>query len=159
MKHKSTRAGVKVKAYFSTVGDQTRREVLGNEHVDSLMESRTNFDEPWFQYVTNINWGGTWARGILSKQQLSLVNLAMLAGAGQMIEFERHFRIALVTNKVPLVQLRELLLHIGQYCGIPTGAEIFLIARRVMKNEGMDPGAMEPLDTSALYGNADQQDR
>lgn len=148
-----------MKAYFSTVGDQTRREVLGNEHVDSLMESRTNFDEPWFQYVTNINWGGTWARGILSKQQLSLVNLAMLAGAGQMIEFERHFRIALVTNKVPLVQLRELLLHIGQYCGIPTGAEIFLIARRVMNNEGMDPGAMEPLDTSALYGNADQQDR
>ncbi len=145
-----------MKAYFSAIGDKTRRAVLGDEHVDSLMNSRTNFDEPWFQYVTNINWGGTWARGILSRQQLSLINLAMLAGAGQMIEFERHFRIALVTNKVPLTQLRELLLHIGQYCGIPTGAEIFLIARRVMEKEGVDPSDMEPLDTSPLYGNAEQ---
>lgn len=148
-----------MKAYFSAVGDQTRRAVLGDEHVDALMDTRTNFDEPWFQYVTNTSWGGTWARGILSKQQLSLVNLAMLAGAGQMVEFERHFRIALVTHQVPLTQLRELLLHIGQYCGIPTGAEVFLIARRVMERENVDLTNMEALDTSSLYEKADQHVR
>lgn len=146
-----------MKAYYSKLGDETRRAVLGDEHVDSLMNSKTNFDDPWFQYVTNINWGGTWARGILSRQQLSLVNLAMLAGAGQMIEFERHFRIALVTNQVPLIQLRELLLHIGHYCGIPTGAEVFKIARQVMEREGIDPKNVETLDTSTLYMNSGKE--
>jgi 4-carboxymuconolactone decarboxylase len=136
---------------LSKVGDRTRREILGDEHVNSLMDNATAFDAPWFQYVTNINWAGTWARGVLSKQQLSLINLAMLAGAGQMIEFERHFRIALKTTKVPLEQLRELLLHIGQYCGIPTGAEVFAIARRVMAAENIDVAGMEPVDTDALY--------
>lgn len=136
---------------LSERGDRTRREILGNEHVDSLMDKATAFDSPWFQYVTNINWAGTWSRGVLSKQQLSLINLAMLAGAGQMIEFERHFRIALKTTKVPLEQLRELLLHIGQYCGIPTGAEIFVIARRVMASEGIDVSQLAPLDTDTLY--------
>lgn len=146
-----------MKPHFSPLGDATRRSILGDEHVDSLMNRATEFDRAWHQYVTNINWGGTWARGILSQQQLSLINLAMLAGAGQMIEFERHFRIALKTTQVPLEQLRELLLHIGQYCGIPTGAEVFLIARRVMEKEGVDASGMKPLDTSGLYGNAPEK--
>jgi alkylhydroperoxidase/carboxymuconolactone decarboxylase family protein YurZ len=141
------------KPSLSPLGDATRRKILGDEHVDSLMDKASEFDYAWHQYVTNINWGGTWSRGILPQQQLSLINLAMLAGAGQMTEFERHFRIALKTTRVPLEQLRELLLHIGQYCGIPTGAEIFLIARRVMEQEGIDRNQLAPLDTSGLYAS------
>ena len=67
----------------------------------------TEFDRAWQMYVTNINWAGTWSRNIIPPQQLSLINLAMLAASGQMHEFEHHFRNALLRTNVPLEQLRS----------------------------------------------------
>ncbi len=138
-------------ADFNDDGTATRRAVAGDEWVEKNFSEMSEFDRPWQMYVTNVNWAGTWSRDILSKQQLSLINLAMLGGAGHMHEFEVHFRNAIVRTKVPLEQLRELLIHIGMYCGIPTGTDVFRIARRVLKEQGVDPNAIAPLDTSHLY--------
>ncbi|MGH8429045.1 MAG: carboxymuconolactone decarboxylase family protein, partial [Solimonas sp.] len=125
--------------------------ILGDEWVDANSQNVTEFDRAWQMYVTNINWAGTWSRNIIPPQQLSLINLAMLAASGQMKEFEHHFRNALLRTKVPLEQLRELFLHISQYCGIPTGTDMFRIARRVLAEEKIDVSGMEQLDTSYLY--------
>lgn len=138
-------------ADFNEKGMETRRNIAGSEWIDTNFQNMSEFDRPWQMYVTNINWAGTWSRGIIPQQQLSLINLAMLAASNQMHEFEVHFRNALLRTHVPLEQLRELLLHIAQYCGIPTGTAIFTIARRVMKELDVDPNAIEPLDTSSLY--------
>ncbi|MEP9348583.1 carboxymuconolactone decarboxylase family protein [Xanthobacter sp. KR7-225] len=140
-----------MKSLLSERGTKTRRDVLGAEWVDRNLGSTTEFDRAWQMYVTNINWAGTWSRNIIPQQQLSLINLAMLAASGQMKEFEHHFRNALVRTKVPLPQLRELLLHVAQYCGIPTGTDMFRIARHVFAEEGIDLSTLEPLDTAYLY--------
>jgi 4-carboxymuconolactone decarboxylase len=140
-----------MKPLMSAVGAKTRREILGDQWVDSNSQNATEFDRAWQMYVTNINWAGTWSRNIIPPQQLSLVNLAMLAASGQMHEFELHFRVALLRTKVPLEQLRELLLHVAQYCGIATGTSMFRIARRVLAEEQIDISAIEPLDTNCLY--------
>jgi hypothetical protein len=63
-------------------------------------------------------------------------------------EFEHHFRNALLRTKVPLVQMREIMLHISQYCGMATGGEIWKIARRVLKEENIDLSELPPLDSS-----------
>lgn len=139
---------------LSPRGMRTRRAILGDEWVDANLGNVTEFDRAWQMYVTNINWAGTWARGIIPARSLSLVNLAMLAASGQMHEFEHHFRNALLRTGVPLEQLRELLLHVAQYCGIPTGTDMFRIARRVLAEEGIDLDALAPLDTSYLYSLA-----
>lgn len=136
---------------LSRRGMETRRAVLGDDWVDANLGKVTEFDRAWQMYVTNINWAGTWARGIIPHQSLSLVNLAMLAASGQMHEFEHHFRNALLRTKVPVEQLRELLLHVAQYCGIPTGTDMFRTARRVMQEERIDIGSLAPLDTDYLY--------
>jgi alkylhydroperoxidase/carboxymuconolactone decarboxylase family protein YurZ len=99
-------------------------------------------------FVTNQIFGRTWSRGILSHQQLSLLNLGMLAGKSCMEEFELHFRVALKVTGVPLIQLREALLHIGMYCGIPTARECFIIARRVLKEESIDPSVLDNDETA-----------
>ena len=70
---------------------------------------------------------------------------------GHFEEFELHFRNALLRTKVPLEQLRELMLHISQYCGQPTGAAIWKISRRVLKEEKIDLSQLKPLDVSQLY--------
>lgn len=136
---------------FSEIGMKTRREVAGEDWVDTNMKNMTEFDRPWQMYVTNINWAGTWSRGIISRQEYSLINLAMLAANGNLGEFEHHIHNAITRNKVPVEKIRELLLHIAQYCGIARGTEIFIIARKVLKELNIDGNSLKPLDTTSLY--------
>lgn len=136
---------------FDAAGVSTRRTVLGDHHVDSLKGQTTRFDRAWNMYVTNVSWAGTWTRGVIDKPTLSLISLAMLAGAGQMEEFERHVRNALLRTGVPLAQLREVLLHIGHYCGIPTGAACFAVVRRVAAEVGVALDDPELCDVGDVY--------
>ena len=128
---------------FDARGEAVRRHLLGDAAFDNALVNMTPFDREYQLFVTNQIFGRTWARGILSEQQLSLLNLGMLAGKGCMEEFELHFRTALKVTKVPLVQLREVLLHIGMYCGIPIARDAFAVARRVLKEEGIDVSALD----------------
>lgn len=133
---------------FSPVGLKTRREIAGDEWFELNMDNMTEWDRYWQIVATNTNWHTTWSRGIIPRQTLSLVNMSMLAAMGHWGEFEHHFRNALVRTKVPLVQMREIMLHISQYCGMATGGEIWKIARRVLKEENIDLSELPPLDSS-----------
>jgi len=137
---------------FTKVGDISRRAIIGDQYVDGMLKEKSPFDHEWQEYLNNQLWGRTWARGILSHQQLSLVNLSMLAGLGRMEEFELHFRIALTRTKVPLIQLREILLHIGMYCGVPIGRDAFAIARRVLKEERIDVSQLDDIPVKKSIG-------
>lgn len=139
---------------FDPAGAASRRAVLGDAHVDKLQGQGSPMDRAWNMYVTNVSWAGTWARQVIDRPTLSLVTLAMLAGAGQMEEFERHVRNALLRTGVPQLQLREVLLHIGHYCGIPTGAACFAIVRKVMREEGITPDAALLEDVGSVYRTA-----
>ena len=138
-----TKTAKKSDSGFTKVGDVSRRAIIGDHYVDGMLKEKNAFDHEWQEYLNNQLWGRTWARGILSHQQLSLITLSMLAGLGRMEEFELHFRIALTRTKVPLTQLREILLHIGMYCGVPIGRDAFAIARRVLKEEGIDVSRLD----------------
>ena len=60
----------------------------------------------------------------------------MLAALGRMHEFEIHFNGAL-NNGLSIEELREVLMQIAVYCGIPAGVECFRIARRVLEERGL----------------------
>jgi len=92
--------------------------------------------------VTEHCWGGTWGRGVLTKQQRSILNLGMLAALNRQHEFKLHLLGAL-TNGVSLKEIREVLLQIAIYCGIPAGVEAFRIAREAFKAEGIDVSKMD----------------
>lgn len=125
-------------APWSEIGERTRRKIVGDAYVDRMLAERDSFDSEWQEYLTNQLWGRTWARGIIDHPTLSMINMAMLAGRGCMDEFEIHLRTAIHTTKVPLIQIRELLLHIAMYCGAPIGREVFLIARKVLREYDID---------------------
>ncbi len=137
--NKSTRN----KTPLDPAGEGVSRYLFGDDFIERSIKKQTAFDGEWLEFVTNQVFGRTWARGILEHRQLSLVNLAMLAGLGRMEEFELHFRLALNRTKVPLIQLREILMHITLYCGVPMGRDCFAIARRVLKEENVDLSGLE----------------
>jgi 4-carboxymuconolactone decarboxylase len=112
-------------------GMKVRREVLGDEYVDRALQSVDDFTREFQQMVTEHAWGAIWSRPGLAKKQRSLLNLAMLAALNRPEEFELHFRGAL-NNGCTLEELKETLLQIAVYCGMPAGVGAFRIARKVL---------------------------
>ena len=118
-------------------GLKYRREVLGAAYVALALNNADDFTRDFQKMVTEYCWGGTWGRGLLSKKQRSILNLGMIAALNRPHEFKIHFRAA-ITNGLTLAELREVLLQISVYCGVPAGVEAFKIAREVFKEEGID---------------------
>lgn len=112
-------------------GVEVRREVLGDEYVDRAMANVDDFNRDFQTLLNEYCWGGVWAREGLSRKQRSLNNLCMLAALGRSEEFALHFRGA-IRNGCTRDELRETLLQIAVYCGMPAAVESFRIARRVL---------------------------
>ena len=112
-------------------GLKIRRAVLGDEYVDKALENIDDFNREFQKLVTEYCWGATWGRPGLDRKQRSLNNLCLLAALNRPHEFEAHFRGAL-RNGCSLEELRETLLQIAIYAGIPAGVDAFRIARKVL---------------------------
>ncbi len=112
-------------------GMKLRREVLGDEYVDRSLAGVDDFNREFQQMVTENAWGAIWARPGLSKKQRSLLNLGMLAALNRPEEFELHFRGAL-KNGCTIEELKETLLQIAVYCGMPAGVSAFRVAKKVL---------------------------
>ncbi|MDD9877609.1 MAG: carboxymuconolactone decarboxylase family protein [Magnetovibrio sp.] len=123
-------------------GLRCRKEVLGDEYVEKSLAGADDFNRDFQEMVTEYCWGGTWGRGILDKRARSILNLGMLAGLAKSQEFKLHFRGA-INNGLTLEELREILIQIAVYCGIPAGIEAFRNAREVFAELGIDPSAMD----------------
>ena len=123
-------------------GLSIRKEVLGDEYVDAAIAKADDFNRDFQEMVTEYCWGGSWGRGVLSKQQRSILNLGMLAALNRPHEFKLHFLGALPTG-VDIDELREVLIQIAIYCGVPAGIEAFRIAREVFQEEGVDVSRMD----------------
>lgn len=116
--------------WFDT-GLQIRKDVLGEAYVDRALQGATDFDMPFQEMMTATCWGMTWGREGLTRQQRSLNNLCILAALNRSTEFATHFRAA-IGNGCSMDELRETLIQISTYAGIPAGVEAFRIAKQVL---------------------------
>ena len=123
-------------------GLKIRKEVLGDKYVDAALVKADDFNRDFQNLVTEYCWGGSWGREILSKQKRSILNLGMLAALNRPHEFKLHFKGAL-TNGVSLSEIREILIQISIYCGVPAAIEAFRIAREVFEEKGIDVSRMD----------------
>ncbi len=112
-------------------GLRIRREVVGEERVDSWLESADEFTAPLEQLTTEIGWGAIWSRPGLERKTRSLLTLALLAAQHRDAELEVHLHNA-VRNGCTHEEIRETLLHTMAYCGIPTARHAVKLASRVL---------------------------
>ncbi len=119
------------------IGLEIRKEVLGAEYVEKSLGNADDLNRDFQKIITEFCWGNTWGRGVLTKQQRSILNLGMLAALNRGHEFKLHFKGAL-TNGLTPIELREILIQISIYCGVPAGIEAFRLARAVFDEEGID---------------------
>jgi 4-carboxymuconolactone decarboxylase len=118
-----------------TRGMRVRREVLGDAHVDRAVAGTTEFTAPFQDLITRYAWGEIWARPGLSRAERSMITLTALAVLRQEEELAMHLRAALRNGLTP-AQIREVLLQVAVYAGVPAGNRAFAIAQRVLAEDG-----------------------
>ncbi|HKT44679.1 MAG TPA: 4-carboxymuconolactone decarboxylase [Gaiellaceae bacterium] len=112
-------------------GMQTRRDVLGDEHVDRAVARTTDFTADFQDFITRYAWGEIWSRPGLDRRARSLITITALVALGREHELEMHVRAAL-RNGVTAEELKEVLLQCAVYCGVPAANGAFAIAQRVL---------------------------
>ena len=109
-----------------------RKEVLGEDYVNASLAKADDFNADFQRLVTEYCWGAGWGReGALSRRDRSLMNIVLLGALNRGEEFKLHVRGAL-RNGVTREEIREALIHLSIYAGIPAGVEGFRLARQVL---------------------------
>jgi 4-carboxymuconolactone decarboxylase len=115
------------KAVFER-GMEIRKSVLGKEFVEKSFAAADDFNRPLQELVTEYCWGAVWGREELPKKIRSMLNLAMISALNRPHELKMHVKGAL-RNGVSREEIREVLLQVAIYCGVPAAVDSFRIAR------------------------------
>jgi 4-carboxymuconolactone decarboxylase len=121
-------------------GQKTRRRVLGDRHVDRADAAKSEFDAPFQEFITESAWGSVWSRPELTARERSLVTIALLAGLGHWDEVAMHVRATRNTG-ASRDDVREALLHVAVYAGVPAANHAFKIAKSVYDEMDAEEGA------------------
>lgn len=113
-------------------GVETRRRVLGDAHVDRATANATEFDAPFQELVTEGAWGTVWSRPDLTPRERSLITISLLAALGNYEELALHTR-ATVNTGATAADLREAMLHVAIYAGVPRANHAVKVIKDVLK--------------------------
>jgi 4-carboxymuconolactone decarboxylase len=120
-------------------GEAVRRAVLGDEHVDAALARTDATTEDFQAFITRYAWGGIWTRPGLERRERSIVTLSVLAALHHDDELAMHVRAAR-RNGLSVEEIREVLLQVGVYAGVPAANRAFGVAQRVLAELEGDSG-------------------
>jgi len=113
-------------------GMAMRRSVLGDEHVDRSIANTTAFNREFQEMITRFAWGTVWARPGVEPLTRRMMVLTAMAALGRWEEFRLHVRAGLA-HELERCDLKELLLQVGVYAGVPAANTGFQIAAEEME--------------------------
>ena len=111
-------------------GMKIRRAVLGDAHVDRAEANKTSFDADFQQFITETAWGTVWSRPGLDRKTRHLLTITILAALGKEHELIMHIRATQNTGVTP-EELKEALLQVAIYAGVPAANTAMAIAKNV----------------------------
>ena len=123
-------------------GMATRRAVLGDPHVDRTEADKNGLDSDFQTLITEGAWGSVWSRPGLTLRERSMITLALLAALGHDEELAMHIRATANTGATPS-DIKEALLHVAIYAGVPAANRAFKIAKRELEQRDGKPGGEE----------------
>jgi 4-carboxymuconolactone decarboxylase len=109
-------------------GLEIRKAVLGEAYVNNALKNVDSFNQPLQDLLNEYCWGALWGREELPRKTRSMLNLAMLSILNRPHELRAHLRGAL-NNGVTRNEIREILLQVAIYAGVPAAVDGFRTAR------------------------------
>ena len=113
-------------------GLEIRKAVLGEAFVNNALKNVDSFNEPFQELLNEYCWGSVWGREELPRKSRSMLNIAMISILNRQHELKLHIKGAL-NNGVTKEEIREVLIQVAIYAGIPCGVDSFRIAREAFK--------------------------
>lgn len=118
-------------------GMKVRRQVLGDEHVDRSLKNATDFTRDFQELITRYAWGAVWTRPGLDHRTRRLLVLAVTAALGRWEEFRLHLRAALA-HDLEVCDVKETLLQVAVYAGVPAANTAFQIGKEEIDRLGQE---------------------
>ena len=109
-----------------------RRRVLGDAWVDRALASRTTLDSEFQEMITRIAWHEVWGRPGLDERTRRLLVVAVTASLGRWEEFALHTRAGLTQGGFSHEELKEVLMQLAIYAGVPAANTAFAQARQII---------------------------
>ena len=116
-------------------GMATRRDVLGDEHVDRAEASKTEFDAPFQTLITEGAWGTLWSDDTISRRERSMLTLALLAATGNFEEIPMHIR-ATANTGASRDDVMQAFMHVAIYAGVPKANHAIKLAKQTYDSMG-----------------------
>ncbi len=113
-------------------GEQARRAVLGDQHVDRALAAATDFTRDFQELITSYAWGAVWSRPGLDHRTRRLLVLAITAALARWEEFTLHLRAGLAHDLEPC-DVKEAVLQAAIYAGVPAANTGFKIANEELQ--------------------------
>ena len=112
-----------------------RKRMFGDAAVEKRMQAFGEFGAPLQNIINAYAYGDVWSRDELPDATRSLAMLGMTAALNRPAEFRVHVQGALANGCTP-GQIREVLLLVAMYCGIPAANDAHRIAYEVLREAG-----------------------
>ena len=109
-------------------GMKTRREVLGDAHVDRAEAAKTDLDMPFQALITEGAWGTVWSSDAITRRERSMLTLALLAATGNFDEIPMHIRATARTGATK-TDVMEAFQHVAIYAGVPKANHALKLAK------------------------------
>lgn len=116
--------------HMHQTGMNIRKEIFGADVIERRMSSAGEFGAPLQRLINQYAYGEIWGREALPRKIRSMLAIAMMCAANRSNELRIHLRGAL-TNGCTQDEIREVLLQVAIYCGIPASLDAHNIAMEV----------------------------
>jgi len=111
-------------------GMAVRKAVLGENHVERAEANKSEFDADFQRFITETAWGSVWARPGLERKTRHLLTIAIMATLGRHEELAMHIKATQNTG-VTRDEVKEVLLQVAVYAGIPAANAAITIAKQI----------------------------
>jgi alkylhydroperoxidase/carboxymuconolactone decarboxylase family protein YurZ len=103
-------------------GMEVRTKLFGEKAAQDGDKFLRNFDEGFATFLNEQLFGTIWSRPGLPIKMRSLLTMTALMALGRGPELRLHMRGALNLG-IPPEEIKELIVHVSQYSGVPTAVE------------------------------------
>ena len=114
-----------------------RRRMFGKAGAEDALDNASPFRRRFEEIVTEQCFGEAWNAGVLDHKARSMLTIAILATLGRSPQLRYHVKGA-IANGVSKDEIRETLMQVWLYAGIPAAAEGFNVAGAVLAEMGLD---------------------
>jgi 4-carboxymuconolactone decarboxylase len=116
-----------------TKGQKKREELFGPEGGGRL-DIIQQFDEGFAKILNNVCFGDVWSRPGLPIKTRSIITMASLIALGRFTQLKGHMKGALHVG-VTENEIKEVIVHLSQYAGIPFAVEAIRIFNEVKEGK------------------------